>query len=562
MVGMQLVSRFAKAYSLFDMPETRRIHSQPIPRLGGVAMLFGFILTSILFSTLFKFPKVLLGIYIPSLILFLMGLMDDIRPLGAFVRLGIQIFCTLITLSICQIKVQNIVFFQNIVWTLPPWVGYALASFIVVGSINSINMIDGLDGLASGIVLIGISLLSYLHFTVSLDSQLFLLLILPIIGTILGFLRYNTYPARIFMGDGGSNWLGFMSGILMILILGQYSLVSGTIDKYFVSRPGNEIPFLSVILCFALPVLDTASVIMNRLVRGQHPMHPDKLHFHHTLIRLGLTQKQSVTALYFFALTLGIAGLSPILFPRYSLNWVPYILSFITLSIFVFSSKLDENKVQKVASYFLILHSEVSTPVKIITRALEIINIIVISFIFVGIPLFSGSIPKTIGLFGISSGILFLLTFVISSRANDLLHSIVLFLGAIVLLISNNHNALSVAFGDRILSIQGLYNALFYWLGFSSAFLMLLSFRRKDLIFSPSDFLMIIFPFMLLLFPEPYKSIYHLDIIAFKGMIMLASIHLLIRRHPKYFSQFRMIMIIALFWVALVSIGQMRPIYS
>ena len=290
LVTIPLLIRFAHAKNIFDQPDdhlnhsphlstslgqqSRRIHTKPTPRLGGIAIVLGFFVSLLIW----KIPTNMMVIFGSSLILFLTGLVDDIHPLSAKIRLLIQIFVSIASVYFIKLDIHQIYFFQSFHFELPYIIGFSLSVFIIMGAINSINMIDGLDGLAGGVTLIGISLLSYLHFLNTHNIELIIVFSVPIVGAILGFLKYNTHPSSIFMGDCGSNWLGFMIGILMLLIANNFLVLQQ--NGHWILQQSGEInstlPFLSLIMCVSIPVFDTAHVILTRLSEGKNPMVPDK----------------------------------------------------------------------------------------------------------------------------------------------------------------------------------------------------------------------------------------------------------------------------------------------
>lgn len=281
----------AKRFSIMDFPGERKVHQHPVPRVGGIAFAIG-AFASILWwgakdgTTL----SVLLG----GLIILGFGVWDDRAILNYRIKLLGQLVAALAVVIIGGIRFESIPFLLDA--ELPMWIGVPVTVVFLVAVSNALNLSDGLDGLAGGLsflTLCGIAYLAYL----SNDSTV-LLLTVPFLGSLLGFLRYNTYPARIFMGDGGSQLLGFIMGVVAILLTNSTS--------------GPFSPALSLFL-LGLPFLDTLGVAVQRLVEGRSPFIGDRKHLHHKLMKAGLSHYEAVTVIY--AIQAGMVGLA------YLLRW-------------------------------------------------------------------------------------------------------------------------------------------------------------------------------------------------------------------------------------------------
>ncbi|MEO8341832.1 MAG: MraY family glycosyltransferase [Nitrospirota bacterium] len=281
----------AGRFHIMDQPGERKVHQEPVPWIGGIAFGLG-----AFFSILWWGPKnsttwsVLLG----GLIILGFGVWDDRANLGYRIKLLGQVVAAFAVIIFGGIRFESIPFLLDA--ELPMWIGIPVTVFFLVAVSNAVNMTDGLDGLAGGLsflTLCGIAYLAYLS-----DNTTVLLLTVPFLGGVLGFLRYNTYPARIFMGDGGSQLLGFIMGVLVILLTG--------------STRGPFSLTLSLFL-LGLPFLDTLGVAIQRLVEGRSPFIGDRKHLHHKLMKVGLSHAVAVTAIY--AIQAGMVGLA------YLLRW-------------------------------------------------------------------------------------------------------------------------------------------------------------------------------------------------------------------------------------------------
>jgi UDP-GlcNAc:undecaprenyl-phosphate GlcNAc-1-phosphate transferase len=266
----------AERFSIMDAPGERKVHQIPMPRVGGIAFALGAFA-----SLLWWAPKddttwsILLG----GAIIVGFGVWDDRANLGYRIKLVGQLVAALTVILIGGIRFESIPFLFDA--ELPMWIGIPVTAFFLVAVSNAVNLTDGLDGLAGGLsflTLCGIAYLAYLS-----NNATVLLLTVPFLGGVLGFLRYNTYPARIFMGDGGSQLLGFMMGVLAILLT---NTTSG--------------PFSPVLAFFilGLPFLDTLGVAGQRIAEGRSPFVGDRTHVHHKLMKVGLSHYEAVMAIY------------------------------------------------------------------------------------------------------------------------------------------------------------------------------------------------------------------------------------------------------------------------
>ena len=288
-----LVRRLAFKIGAVDVPrDNRRMHDHPIPRLGGLAIFLGFFVSVLAYAHL---DLELQGILIGAGMIVVLGIADDIHSLPAKFKLVVQIAAALCAalhgVAIEVINNPNI-FSENEYWVLGGW-SIPLSILWIVAITNAVNLIDGLDGLADGISTIGA--LTMLILALILGEHDISLMCGALVGACVGFLPYNMNPARIFMGDTGSTFLGFILACVSIQGLFKYYAV---------------ISFLVPFLILGLPIFDTASAIIRRLLKGQSPMVADRSHIHHKLIDLGLNQKQAVSTLYIIS---GVLGLSAVL---------------------------------------------------------------------------------------------------------------------------------------------------------------------------------------------------------------------------------------------------------
>lgn len=266
----------AGRWSFMDLPGERKVHANPIPRVGGIA--FGF---AALLSIFFWVPQdpIIPPVLVSAAIILGFGIWDDRANLNYRTKLIGQLLAVFVVVVIGHIRFEQIPFFYE--EEAPLWLTVPLTVVFLVGASNAVNLSDGLDGLAGGLAFLsfaGIAYLTYLSHDITL-----LVLAAGFLGGLLGFLRYNTYPARIFMGDAGSQLLGFSMGVLVLVL----------------SDPSRT-PFpVSVgLLVLGLPFLDTIAVMAQRIAKGRSPFIGDRNHVHHKLLALGLSHYEAVIVIY------------------------------------------------------------------------------------------------------------------------------------------------------------------------------------------------------------------------------------------------------------------------
>ncbi len=290
-ISTPVVKMLAQRVGAVDVPkDNRRMHSHPIPRMGGLAIFFGFLLSTLVFVPMNdQYRGMLLG----AVVIVVLGIFDDIHSLRASFKFVVQIVAALIAVFsgnvISAISNPNI-FSQNPVWELG-WLAYPVTVIWIVAITNSVNLIDGLDGLACGVSTI--SSMTMLVIALVVADLPVALLMAALAGGSIGFLPYNLNPAKIFMGDTGSTFLGYVLAVVSIQGLFKfYAIIS------------FAVPFLIL----GLPIFDTAFAFIRRIAHGQSPMHADRSHVHHRLIDMGFSQKQAVAVLYVISAILGLSA--------------------------------------------------------------------------------------------------------------------------------------------------------------------------------------------------------------------------------------------------------------
>jgi UDP-GlcNAc:undecaprenyl-phosphate GlcNAc-1-phosphate transferase len=282
----------------YDTVEARKIHQGEIPRLGGIGIFWTSFVPIVGLSLIaFLNPdQKTETAYIPllggMLVVHLLSLVDDFKRLSAKLRLAVQV---LVSLALCWFGLRfHDIWIPGIgAWTLPVWLSWGLTVFWIVGLINAINMIDGMDGLCGGISIIAACAYGILYLI--RGEPLPALFSFALVGALAGFLFYNFPPAKIFMGDSGSTYLGFMLAILPLI-----------------SRdPGRfDLQLYLGVTPVAIPIFDTFAAIWRRLKARKPVMSPDDWHLHHKLLKLGLGGRSILAIVYVCSMGLGLVAIS------------------------------------------------------------------------------------------------------------------------------------------------------------------------------------------------------------------------------------------------------------
>ncbi len=291
LVTTPVVRSLAHKVGAVDVPkDNRRMHKVPIPRMGGLSIFFGFLLSALIFVPM---TTALRSMLLGAVVIVVLGIFDDIYALPAKFKFVVQIVAALIAVMggnvISSLSNPNILS-DNPYWHLG-FLSIPVTVLWIVAITNSVNLIDGLDGLACGVSTI--SSMTMLVIALSVADPEVALLMAALAGGCIGFLPYNLNPAKIFMGDTGSTFLGYILAVVSIQGLFKfYTIIS------FV------VPFLML----GLPIFDTCFAFFRRIAHGQSPMAPDRSHIHHRLIDMGFSQKQAVAVLYIISAILGLTA--------------------------------------------------------------------------------------------------------------------------------------------------------------------------------------------------------------------------------------------------------------
>lgn len=263
--------------NIMDVPNDRKVHFLPVPKIGGLAMAFGFCMPILLWL---PFDRFVVSVIIGSIVLVFAGFVDDVYVLGYKQKLTGQVTAALIVIVYGGVKVVSLGMLLPDGIELPLAIALPLTLLIIVGITNAINLADGLDGLAGGISLMIFLCLCALAYKSGDGTAT--VICLAMLGALFGFLSFNTYPASVFMGDAGSQFLGFVAIVLALKITQGNSVLSSVLP----------------VLVVGFPIIDMVIVVWERVRDGRSPFLGDKNHFHHKLLKLGLFHTEAVSIIY------------------------------------------------------------------------------------------------------------------------------------------------------------------------------------------------------------------------------------------------------------------------
>lgn len=324
------IKKIALKLNVVDIPNHRKIHTKPTPLLGGLAIFIGFFVGLLYLRPMHDhYFVIMLG----AIVIIITGILDDKYDLRPVVKFGGQVLAASFLIS-SGLIIERFTF---------PFIGVVdlgvfsviITILWVVGITNAVNFMDGLDGLATGISTIAISTMLIMAIV---DMQMFAAyLCVVLIGANIGFLYHNFYPAKIYMGDTGSNFLGYMIAVISILGLFKNIALLG---------------FVIPVVILAVPIFDTLFAIIRRVRNKQSISQPDNKHIHYQLMRVGLTHRQSVLVMYAFSLIFGIIA---ILFAKtsYTITFIVLIIALILVHILAEIAGLVLNGKRPVVDFIL-----------------------------------------------------------------------------------------------------------------------------------------------------------------------------------------------------------------
>jgi UDP-GlcNAc:undecaprenyl-phosphate GlcNAc-1-phosphate transferase len=490
--------------NVMDIPNDRKVHSYPMPKSGGIAMALG-VLAPIFFWV--PTDEFVSAVLIGAGIIVLFGLIDDVINLEWKIKLSGQCAAALVVILYGGVKIKCLGMLLPDNVFLPDWFAIPFTLIAIVGVTNAINLSDGLDGLAGGISLLSFICIGCLAYCSA--NIVIALLSIAVVGAILGFLRFNTYPAVMFMGDAGSQLLGFLAVTLSLaLTQGNTSFT----------------PLLPLIL-LGFPVLDTLTVMFERVAGGKSPFVADKNHFHHKLIRLGLYHTEAVLVIYIFQAFLVTFAFVFRFYPEWFLLIFYIIFSTGILSGFFVAKKRGwkfkrYNLVDKVIKGRLRILKEKNILIKVFFRLVE-----------VGVPsllLFTcflpTSMPIYLSFFSMALLGLLLVTLCIKKEWMGTVLRLILYLLIPIVIYWGEADMVAWMNDKLVVSYNFSFGFLFLFVILTLKFTR----RRSGFKSTPMDFLILFIALVVPNFPDKQIQSYHMGLMAAKIIVFFFSYEILI----------------------------------
>jgi len=490
--------------NVMDVPNQRKVHSCPMPKSGGIAMALGVLVPILFWVPTTEFVSAVL---IGAGIIVFFGLIDDIRNLEWKTKLAGQCVGALVVILYGGVKIKSLGMLLPNDVLLPDWFAIPFTLIAIVGVTNAINLSDGLDGLAGGISLLSFICIGCLAYCG--ENIVVALLSIAIVGAILGFLRFNTYPAVLFMGDAGSQLLGFLA-VTFSLTLTQGNTFYTT---------------LLPLILLGFPVLDTLTVMFERLARGRSIFAADKNHFHHKLIRLGLYHTEAVLVIYIFQAFLVTFAF---IFRFYS-EWF-FLIFYIFFSTGILSGFFIAKKkgwrfkrydlVDRVIKGRLRILKEKNILIKVSSRIIEAgipLLLLFTCFLPTSIPTYFSFI--SMALFG-----LLFVTFCINKKWMSAALRLILYPLIPVILYWGDMDMV-VWMNDNLVVP---YNLSFGFLFFFVILTLKLTRRKNGFKSTPMDFLILFIALVVPNFPDKQIQSYHMGLMAAKIIFFFFSYEILI----------------------------------
>ncbi len=318
-----LMKKVAIYLGVYDVPNERKIQKTPVPLLGGVGIFLTFLLGYILFGT----PSdIMSSILIASFLILLLGIFDDIKPIPAKYKFVVHLLIASIIVFYGNLRLDNASLFGlNIKFGIA---SPLVTILLVVGIINAINLIDGLDGLSGGIASIYFLTTAVLGFILNRFGGLDITISIIMLGATLGYLVHNFPPAKVYMGDAGSTFIGLMISIIMLIGFKTLTLTSLIIPS----------------LLLAIPILDTLFAIIRRKLKHKPAMQPDKEHLHHQLLKMNLSKTKTLLIIYSINALFSITSIFYAIGYQYEMIVCYVVLLFLVLFLILKTNIIFERK--------------------------------------------------------------------------------------------------------------------------------------------------------------------------------------------------------------------------
>ncbi|ACM20493.1 UDP-N-acetylglucosamine--undecaprenyl-phosphate N-acetylglucosaminephosphotransferase, putative [Geotalea daltonii FRC-32] len=502
------ISRLAIRVGGIDKPDERKVHCDETPRLGGIAIFSAF-----LFSTLFfcDIDRQIKGFLSGAVIIFLTGLADDLTNLSPKQKFLGEIIAAAVAVIVGGLELSSLgnPFGLGQITLGPLAIPFTI--FAVVGVTNAVNLLDGLDGLAAGgtaIACLAFGTLAYQtgnHSLLALDAAL--------LAAIVGFLRYNTYPATIFMGDSGSLFLGYCMGIFSVML---------------VTTAAAEISVFVPLVVLAVPIIDTLVVMSNRLFKGKKIFSPDKSHIHHRLLDLGIGHKYCVILVYGISYFLSLFAVVCYRFPEYVLVTVLIVgATFFYIVVNLICRKKIAERIELKSNQPIRETRTYRRMVEFSQRLLVLLKYLLLTILILALFTPSGNNPKVIFTASLLLLLFAILLLLMKDKEDMFLHFALYLNGAFVIFIMENLGRETTLLGIPLLTIS---NHLFFSLLAVEGAKIFLRKRTDYLISNPFEYLILLIVIAVPLLPTDFTSRYHLLTVAAKSVIMFVAYRLVLLR--------------------------------
>jgi len=473
MILIPPVMKWADKIGAIDIPDARKVHTQAIPRVGGIAMVIGSIVSILLLADV---NQQLISIVVGFIVIWGFGLWDDKCDLNYKVKFLGQLLAVIVVVVWGDVVVRSFPFVDG---PIADYFAIPLTIFALIGITNAINLSDGLDGLAGGTSLITISIIALLAFDAG--GVMVAIIAMAVAGSIFGFLRHNTYPARLFMGDTGSQFLGYSLGVLVIVLTQSVNSAMSPLIPLFI---------------LGLPILDTIAVMGQRIYERRSPFSPDKNHIHHKLLDIGFDQYEAVFIIYLIQSSL-IAVAYFMLYESDALLLLIYAaLSVCIFGLFIFARinkwsfrKQEEGEISALRSIVRGLRDKgwlTIVPTQFLT--------LVIPLVFISSFLFADQVQFDMAVLAAALICIMLMASMLKMKAADMLEKAVVYIVSVMsmyLMLSSDYE----------LDVNNIINILFFVMAVAFALRVRFS-TDKTFQITPLDYLVILLVIIVPNLPE------------------------------------------------------------
>ena len=499
---------------ILDAPADRKIHTTPIARVGGVGFGVGVFGALLLWAPL---NEIVTAYLLGGLIILLFGVWDDRVNLNYKIKFVGQILAAACALWFADVRLHTLPFFPDI--SLPYLLSIALSMLFLLAVTNAINFSDGLDGLAGGLAFLSFGGMAFLAY--ESGEPVLTIILVSVLGGLLGFMRFNTFPARVFMGDGGSQFLGLYLGLTALILM---------------SPSHGTIPLSIIMLLLGLPILDTIGVIAQRLWNGQSPFSADKNHIHHKLLSFGFHHYEAVVLIY--VIQAGMISLAYLLHwedDRISLAMYGLIAG-IVLSLFFLAKRYKSpthwpsvlrSRLGLITGYHL-------SVVNLFQIPLKALGLLVPAFLLLSVFLPVG-LPQDFGFLALGGFCILFTAHLVFRHHSPFITRVGLYIGT----------SFSVYLMERVANSTNwpLSTALIlFYIVLAGLVLLTIRFQQENQFHvTPLDYLIIFLALVVPNLPEFGLSQLHLGYFSAKIIVLFFSFELLLTLYPQSLSRLRLV---------------------